>query len=274
MGTWVNGEEQGGGGGSGDALTTNPLSQFAATTSAQLRGVISDETGTGAAVFATSPTLVTPILGTPTSGTLTNCTGLPTAGLVNNAVSNAKLATMAASRIKGQIVGGSGDPVDMTPAQSRAVIDQTVSATVTGAATTSFDVTGIPAATRYLAVAYIKQDAAGTPAFYMYMNGVTTGYTATVLALGTGAATPGSSTNPPTINSDGAGDYSIIHAIIENVNGRLQISALTNQTDRSSSQGTIYVGRSTETSLTSITMTSSVANLIAVGSYIEVYVLA
>jgi hypothetical protein len=55
----------------------NPLSQFAATTSAQLAGVISDETGTGALVFATSPTLTTPILGTPTSGTLTNCTGLP-----------------------------------------------------------------------------------------------------------------------------------------------------------------------------------------------------
>lgn len=56
------------------ALTTNPLSQFAATTSAQLAGVISDETGSGAAVFATSPTLVTPLLGTPTSGNLANCT--------------------------------------------------------------------------------------------------------------------------------------------------------------------------------------------------------
>jgi len=31
-------------------------------------------TGSGAVVLATSPTLVTPILGTPTSGTLTNCT--------------------------------------------------------------------------------------------------------------------------------------------------------------------------------------------------------
>lgn len=70
----------GGGGGGGDALTTDPLSQFASTTSAQLRGVISDETGTGALVFATSPTLVTPALGTPASGTLTNCTGLPIAG--------------------------------------------------------------------------------------------------------------------------------------------------------------------------------------------------
>ncbi len=70
--------------GGGDALTTNSLAQFAATTSAQLRGVLSDENGTGAAIFdgSTSQTLVTPVLGTPTSGTLTNCTGLPQAGVV------------------------------------------------------------------------------------------------------------------------------------------------------------------------------------------------
>lgn len=43
-------------------------------------------TGTGACVFATSPTLVTPALGTPSSGILTNCTGLPNAGLVNSSV--------------------------------------------------------------------------------------------------------------------------------------------------------------------------------------------
>ncbi|MBI3458654.1 hypothetical protein HY061_00085, partial [Candidatus Azambacteria bacterium] len=59
------------------AVTANNLSVFAATTSAQLAGVISDETGSGALVFGTSPTFVTPILGTPTSGTLTNATGLP-----------------------------------------------------------------------------------------------------------------------------------------------------------------------------------------------------
>jgi hypothetical protein len=47
--------------------------------SANLLGALTDETGTGSAVFATSPTLVTPILGTPTSATLTNATGLPIA---------------------------------------------------------------------------------------------------------------------------------------------------------------------------------------------------
>ncbi len=45
--------------------------------SSNLAGALTDETGSGSAVFATSPTLVTPILGTPTSATLTNATGLP-----------------------------------------------------------------------------------------------------------------------------------------------------------------------------------------------------
>jgi hypothetical protein len=46
-------------------------------TSANLASAVMDETGSGAAVFATSPTFVTPALGTPASGTLTNATGLP-----------------------------------------------------------------------------------------------------------------------------------------------------------------------------------------------------
>lgn len=41
------------------ATTNNKLSAFAATTSAELAGVISDETGSGALVFGTSPTLTT-----------------------------------------------------------------------------------------------------------------------------------------------------------------------------------------------------------------------
>ena len=61
----------------GVGLTANPLSQFAATTSAQLAGVVSDETGSGSLVFATSPTLVTPALGTPSAVVLTSGTGLP-----------------------------------------------------------------------------------------------------------------------------------------------------------------------------------------------------
>jgi len=58
----------------------NKLSAFAATTSAELAGVISDEEGSGKLVFNNSPVLVTPALGTPASGNLANCSGVTVAG--------------------------------------------------------------------------------------------------------------------------------------------------------------------------------------------------
>jgi hypothetical protein len=58
-------------------LGTGVATFLATPSSANLLAALTDETGTGANVFATSPTLVTPILGTPTSATLTNATGLP-----------------------------------------------------------------------------------------------------------------------------------------------------------------------------------------------------
>lgn len=53
------------------ALSTNNLSVFASTTSAQLAGVISDETGTGKLVFGTSPTIINPLLFADPSADLT-----------------------------------------------------------------------------------------------------------------------------------------------------------------------------------------------------------
>jgi hypothetical protein len=49
-------------------LGTGVASFLATPSSANLAAALTDETGTGANVFATSPTLVTPLLGTPTSG--------------------------------------------------------------------------------------------------------------------------------------------------------------------------------------------------------------
>lgn len=65
------------------------VATFLATpSSANLASAVSDETGTGALVFANSPTLITPALGTPSSGTLTNATGLPISTGVSGLGSN------------------------------------------------------------------------------------------------------------------------------------------------------------------------------------------
>ena len=73
----------------GHITSTGNATILGSFTSAQLLAALTDETGTGASVFANSPTLVSPALGTPTSGVLTNCTGTAanlTAGAVTNGV--------------------------------------------------------------------------------------------------------------------------------------------------------------------------------------------
>lgn len=58
-------------------LGTGCATFLATPSSANLAGCITDETGTGANVFASGPTFVAPLLGTPASGVATNLTGLP-----------------------------------------------------------------------------------------------------------------------------------------------------------------------------------------------------
>lgn len=65
---------------SGQIITRSkldPADDLNTFTSSVLATLVTDETGSGALVFANTPTLITPLLGTPTSGVLTNCTGLP-----------------------------------------------------------------------------------------------------------------------------------------------------------------------------------------------------
>lgn len=67
-------------------------------------------TGTGGLVRATSPTLVTPVLGTPTSGTLTNCTGLPVATGISGLGSGVAtfLATPSSANLAAAVTGETG----------------------------------------------------------------------------------------------------------------------------------------------------------------------
>jgi hypothetical protein len=87
------------------------IQTFLATpSSANLRAAMTDETGTGLLVFGTSPTLITPILGVPTSGTLTNCTGLPIATGVAGLAANVAtfLATPSSANLAAVLTDETG----------------------------------------------------------------------------------------------------------------------------------------------------------------------
>jgi len=134
--------------GGGNAQTANPLSQFASTTSSQLAGVISDETGTGVLVFATSPTLVTPILGVATATSINGAT--ITSGTLNGSVTgtntgdqtsvsgNAGTATtlQTARTIAGQSFDGSANiTIASTDLSDTALLARLASPTFTGTVT-------------------------------------------------------------------------------------------------------------------------------------------
>ena len=120
------------------------LAQHAATTSLELKTLISDETGSGSLVFATSPTLVTPVLGTVAAGSiLTNATGLPVstgvAGLGSNVATF--LATPTTANLLAAVTGetGTGAVVFGT---SPTIADPTITGTGAIAGTFTGNLTG------------------------------------------------------------------------------------------------------------------------------------
>ena len=87
------------------ATKATALTQFKGTTSAQLAATISDETGTGLAVFNNGPTFIGPILGTPASGVATNLTGTAAGLTAGNVTTNANLTGHVTSTGNAAVLG-------------------------------------------------------------------------------------------------------------------------------------------------------------------------
>lgn len=136
------------------ATTNSNLGIFAATTSAQLRGIISDETGTGALVFATSPALVTPDLGVATA------TSINGVALDNNAWS-AYTPTITANSGTYTTVSATGRYKQIGKTViCEGTVTTTDIGTGTGATYVTLPVTA-KSATAYAGSGYIKSTAAG-----------------------------------------------------------------------------------------------------------------
>ena len=121
------------------ATTSNTLNSFANTTSTQLATVLTDETGAGPAVFATSPTLTTPVLGVATATRINDVTiSDPGAGATLALGNGSTLATAGAFSTTLTATGATNVTLPLsTPSGSTLVAALTGSATLTFALTTT-----------------------------------------------------------------------------------------------------------------------------------------
>jgi hypothetical protein len=133
----------------GLGLTASGLNQFASTTSAQLAGVISDETGSGALVFANSPTFTGTVSGiTKAMVGLGNVDNTSLAA-INSAIADLQARTPFRMEVRSTDVGGASavmKSVGVTFTSGRftltPIITATVASTNTGALIATVDSLG------------------------------------------------------------------------------------------------------------------------------------
>jgi hypothetical protein len=178
--------------------------------SANLAAAVTDETGSGALVFATSPTLVSPALGTPTSVNLTYGTNLPISTGVDGLGAGVAtfLATPSSANLASAVTDetGSGPLVFATsPTFTSAVTLGTASSTRgtlvlanTSANTVTLQSSNSTAAT------YTLTFPAAAPVNGYYLQTDTNGVLSWAAGGGSGGGSPGGSNTQVQFNNAGA----------------------------------------------------------------------
>ena len=185
-------------------LGTGVATLLATPSSANLASAITDETGSGALVFATSPTLVTPILGTPTSGTLTNATGLPISTGVSGLGTGVAtfLATPSSANLISAVTDETGTG-SLVFATSPTLVTPALGTPTSGVAT---NLTGLPLTTGVTGQLPVANGGTGTssPGLVQGTNVTITGTWPNQTIAASSGGTPGGSTTQVQFNNAGA----------------------------------------------------------------------
>jgi hypothetical protein len=129
--------------------------------------------GTGGLVRATSPTLVTPALGTPSSGVLSNCTGYPASALSGLGAGVATwLATPSSANLRSALTDSTGTGVnvfDTAPTFTTSITSpKVIGGTGTGSTLTLQSTSGVGATD---GIALLVGNNGATQALYVNKNG-------------------------------------------------------------------------------------------------------
>lgn len=161
-------------------------------------------------VFSTSPTLVTPLLGTPTSGTLTNCTGYTEANVVFTDITTNDSSTTKhgylkkLSNVATEYLDGTG--AWSTPPGTGTVTSVATAGLATGGPITSTGTVTVTAATQANQEASTSTTTAVTPAIQGYHPSSAKAW---VVYTSITTTTIGSSYNVSSLTDNGTGDTTV-----------------------------------------------------------------